>query len=74
MIDWSFPPDLQARYETILAQTRRLQAELGIKPRSLEQRAQDYLRQKQEKLRKQEELKQLQEKIGRHRPITKWKV
>ena len=47
MIDWSFPPELQAQYDRVVAQTRRLQAEMGIKPRTIEERAADYLKKKQ---------------------------
>lgn len=78
MIDWSFPPDLQAQYDRVLAQTRRLQQELGIKPMTLEERHQAYLakqaeERRQEELR-QEELKKMQERMGKMRPPPKWKV
>ena len=78
MIDWTLPPDLQEKYDQIVATTRRLQIELGIKPMTLEERHQEYLKKqnekrKQEELR-QEELRKLQERIGKHRPLPKWKV
>ena len=78
MIDWSFPPDIQAQYDRVLAQNRRLQIELGIKPMTLEERHQAYLARQAEEHRKeelrQEELRILQERIGKHRPLPKWKV
>jgi len=78
MIDWSLPPDLQEKYDRVVANTRRLQIALGVKPMTLEERYQEYLKkqaekQKQEDLR-QEELRQLQERIGKMRPPPKWKV
>lgn len=73
-IDWSFTPELQAQYDRVVAQTRRLQDHFGIKPMTLEERAQAYEQTRIENARKQEELKQLQERIGRHRPPPKWKV
>lgn len=65
MIDWSLPPDLQKRYDEILATTRRLQAELGIEPRTLEQRYQDYLKRKEDERRQAEEQERLLKEIGK---------
>lgn len=74
VIDWSFPPDLQEQYDRVLAQTRRLQKELDIEPRTIEQRYQDYLRKQADEKRKQEELAQIQAQLGTRRPPSKWKV
>jgi len=74
MTDWSFPPDLQERYERIVAETRRLQKELGVKPRTMEQRFRDYLAQQAEEQRRLEEQKKFEQLIGKHRPPPKWKV
>ena len=74
IIDWSFPPELQAQYDRIVAKTRRLQIELGIEPMTLEQRHQAYLNRQAEEQRKQEELKLIQERMSRMRPLPKWKV
>lgn len=71
---WSNDPDIQKRYNEIVAQTRRLQAELGITPMTLEQRAEDYRRRQQEELARQEELKKLEEIIGKKRLPPKWKL
>lgn len=71
---WSDDPELQKRYQRILAQTRRLQAELGIKPRTIEERYQDYLKRQEEEKRRQEELKKFQSVIGQKRPIPNWRV
>lgn len=70
MTDWSLPPDLQQRYEEILAEIRRLQDELGVEPQTLEQRHQAHLQKQAEETRKQEELK----KLGQRRSPPKWKV
>lgn len=74
VIDWSFPPELQAQYDRVVAQTRRLQIELGVEPMTLEQRHQAYLKRQAEEQRKQEELKLIQERMGKMRPPPKWKV
>jgi hypothetical protein len=73
-MDWSFSPDLQLRYETILAQTRRLQKELGIIPRTLEERARDYELRKLEEQKKAEELAKFNQMTGQRRSPHKWKV
>ena len=81
MIDWSFPPDLQAKYDRVLAQTRKLQAEFGIKPMTLEERYQKYLsrkeeitRRQQEIIRREQEITEFEQRINRSRPVPKWKV
>ena len=74
MIDWSFPPDLQEQYNRVLAQTRRLQKELGIEPRTIEQRYQDYLRKQADEKRKQEQLTHIQAQLVIRRLPPKWKV
>ncbi len=74
MIDWSFPPDIQAQYDRVLAQTRKLQKEFGIEPRTIEQRCQDYLKRQEEEKRRQEELAKLSQITGQRRPPPKWKV
>jgi type VI protein secretion system component VasK len=67
MIDWSFPPELQAQYDRVVAQTRRLQAEMGIKPRTIEERAADYLKKKQAEA-------ELAKLVGKKRPPLRYKV
>ena len=74
MMDWSFPPELQAQYDRVVAQTRRLQLELGVEPKTMEQRYQDYLQRQAGEQRRQEELKKLEQVIGKHRPPPRWKV
>jgi hypothetical protein len=73
-MDWSFPPDIQKRYEEILAQTRRLQKELGITPRTLEERARDYELRKLEEQKKTDELDKFKQLVGQQRPVPKWKL
>lgn len=74
VIDWSLPPEIQAQYDRVLAQTRRLQAEFGIKPMTIEERARAYEQRKAENARKQAEIEILQQRISRSRPPPKWKV
>lgn len=74
MTDWTLPPDLQQKYNEIVAHQRRLQAEFGIKPRTLEERHQDYLKRKAEEAQQQEEITRLKQLTGQKRPPPKWKV
>lgn len=74
MIDWSLPPDLQKQYNKVLSNIRRLQKELGIEPRTLEQRHQDYLKRKAEEQRRIAELEKLKALTGTRRPPPRWKV
>jgi hypothetical protein len=74
MTDWSFPPDIQAQYDRVLAQTRKLQAELGITPMTLDERAMAYERRKVTEARRQQELKILEQQLGQRRPPPTWKV
>lgn len=62
---WALTPELQKRYNEIVAHTRRLQAELGITPMTLEQRLEQGRQRKiqreleeQERLRRQREAEQ----------------
>lgn len=71
---WALTPELQKKYDKVVAQTRRLQAEFGIIPRTLEERARDYELKKAEEARRAEELKKLEQVIGKHRPPPKWKL
>ena len=71
---WGNDPELQRRFEEIQATTRRLQAELGITPRSLEERARDYELKRAEQARKEEELKKFNSLIANRRPPPKWRV
>ena len=73
-VSWELPPDLQQKFDEVQAQTRRLQLELGVESKTIEQRHQDYLQRRAEEQRRQEELKILQQRIGQHRPLPKWKV
>lgn len=73
-VSWELPPDLQQKFDEVQAHTRRLQIELGVEPKTIEQRHQDYLKRQAEEQRRQEELKKLEQRIGKHRPPPKWKV
>ncbi len=66
-MDWNLTPENQKKYDEVVAHTRRLQAELGIKPRTIEERARDYA----EKQKQVEELKKL---MSNRRPPPKWKL
>ncbi len=74
MIDWSFTPDIQAQYDRVLSETRRLQKEFGIEPKIIEQRYQEYLTRKAAEEQKQAELAKLNQQIIHRRPPPKWKV
>ena len=74
MTDWSFPPDLQKKYDEVLATIRRLQSEFGIEPQTLEQRHQAYLKRQAEQQHRAEELAKLQAITGTRRPPPRWKV
>lgn len=70
MIDWKLDAETQAKYDRVVLHIRRLQAELGIKSRTIEERARDYELAKQEKKLKEQELV----KLTNRRPPPKWKV
>ncbi len=65
--DWSLTPELQKKFEEVQAQTRRLQAEFGITPMTLEERA------AADQKRKAEEA-QAKQMLGQRRPPPRWKV
>lgn len=67
MMDWSFPPELQELYNRVVEQNKRLQLEMGIKSRTIAERAADYAR-------KKEELAKTAALVGKMRPPPKWKV
>ena len=72
--DWSLTPELQKKFEEVQAQTRRLQAEFGITPMTLEERAKAYEQRKLEEQRREKELEKFQKLVGQIRPPPKWKV
>ena len=71
---WALTPELQKKYEEVVAHTRRLQAELGITPMTLEERAKAYEQRKLEEQRREKELEKFQKLVGQIRPPPKWKV
>lgn len=73
-MNWSLNDENQKKYDQVVADVRRLQQLFGIKPRTLEERHQDYLAKKAEEARKAEELKKAQSLIGTRRPPPKWRV
>lgn len=66
-MDWNLSPANQKKYDEVAANIRRLQAELDIKPMSLDERAAEHERKKAEQAK-------LQALIGKKRPPPKWKV
>ena len=66
-MDWRLPLELQQRFDEVTANNARLQAILGIKSRTIAERAEDYQRKKNQ----QAELTKL---MGKRRPPPKWKV
>ena len=65
--DWSLTPELQKKFEEVQAQTRRLQAEFGITPMTLEERSAAYEKRKAEEA-------QAKQMLGQRRPPPRWKV
>lgn len=65
--DWSLTPELQKRFEQVQAQTRKLQAELGVTPMTLEERAAAYAKRKEEEA-------QAKQILGQRRPPPRWKI
>jgi hypothetical protein len=69
---WADNPEIQKRYNEIIANIRRLQAEFGIEPRTLEQRRHDYLIKKAEEQKRKEELAKINSiprpRLGIRRP------
>ncbi len=65
--DWTLTPELQKKYDEVVAHTRRLQKEMGIEPMTLEQRAAHYRKQREE----QDKAKEILSKL---RPPPKWKI
>lgn len=74
MIDWSLPPDLQQKYNQVAENIQRLQKELGVEPRTIEQRHQDYQRNRVEKEKQKKELEELKRLVQNRRPPPRWKV
>jgi Skp family chaperone for outer membrane proteins len=74
MIDWSLPPELQKKYNEVASDIKKLQDELGIKPKTIEERAQYYQQKREEERRQAEELSKLQKITGQRRPPPRWKV
>ncbi len=64
---WALTPELQKKYDEVLAETRRLQAEFGITPMTLEERALAYQKRKAEEA-------QMKSTLGARRPPPKWRV
>jgi hypothetical protein len=67
MMDWNLSIENQKKYNDVVNQNYRLQAELGIKSKTLEERAQDHA----ENIKQQEALTKL---LGVRRPAPKWKL
>jgi|LauGreDrversion4_2_1035121.scaffolds.fasta_scaffold108141_3 hypothetical protein len=66
-MDWEFNAENQKKYDEVTAEIRRLQAEMGIKPMSIAERAAEYQKRKAEQA-------QLTAKVGVMRPAPKWKL
>lgn len=66
-MDWELPPELQKKFDEVVANNARLQATLGIKSRTIEERAADHAKKKAA----QSNINQL---LGNRRPPPKWKI
>jgi hypothetical protein len=64
---WEFNADNQKKYDEVTATICKLQAEMGIKPKTIEERAADYQKRKEEQSR-------LTSLVGNLRPAPKWKI
>ena len=67
MISWELSPELQELYNRVVAQNAVLQQQLGIKSKTIAERAADYVK-------KREEAEKTKVLIGKMRPPPKWKV
>ena len=64
---WALTPELQKKYEEVVAHTRRLQKEMGITPMTLEERAAHYAKKKEEEAK-------AKAMVVKMRPPPKWKI
>jgi len=64
---WALTPELQKKFDEVVAHTRQLQAEMGITPMTLEERAIAYAKRKEEEA-------QAKAMVGKLRPPPKWKI
>lgn len=67
MINWDLSPEVQELYNRVVAQNAVLQQQLGIKSKTIAERAADYAK-------RQEELAKTKVLVGKMRPPPKWKV
>ena len=66
-MDWNFNAENQKKFDEVTATIRKLQAEMGIEPRTIEERAAEYQKKKTAQA-------QLTAKLGNIRPPPKWKI
>jgi len=66
-MNWDLNAENQKKFNEVVAEIRRLQAEMGVKPMTLEERAAEYQKKKAEQAR-------LTAQLGNKRPPPKWKV
>ena len=64
---WALTPELQKKYEEVVAHTRRLQKEMGITPMTLEERAAAYAKKKEDEAK-------AKAMVVKMRPPPKWKI
>ena len=62
-----FNAENQKKYDEVTTEIRRLQAEMGIKPMTIEERAAEYEKKKAEQAR-------LAAQLSTRRPLPKWKI
>jgi hypothetical protein len=66
-MELGFDAENQKKFDEVTATIRKLQAEMGIKPRTIEERAADY---QKKKAAQEQSIAQL----GNIRPLPKWKI
>lgn len=68
---WDNDPELQKRFDSIRAEIKRLQAEFGIEPRTIEQRYADMLQRQQQEAAARAALERQQAELARLQSIRK---
>lgn len=64
---WELNPENQKKFDEVAAEIRRLQTEMGINPMTIDERAAEYRKEKEQRSR-------LESHLGVRRPAPKWKV
>jgi hypothetical protein len=66
-MNWDLNDENQKKYDEVTTNIRRLQIEMGIEPRTLAERAEEYQKKKVSQV-------QITAQLGMVRPKPKWKI